>query len=74
MPSDEKPKLLSFEHNKLEKPINVCSLWLRDHCRCEKCYGETAQRKYNILDIPLDVQPKDTKTIDDTIHIKCKLK
>uniref|UniRef100_A0A336LY45 Trimethyllysine dioxygenase, mitochondrial n=1 Tax=Culicoides sonorensis TaxID=179676 RepID=A0A336LY45_CULSO len=39
--------------------IRLNHYWLRDHCRCEKCYDSTtAQRKFNFMDIKLDIRPK----------------
>lgn len=43
---------------------DISSFWLRDHCRCLQCYdAETHQRKCNVMEIPIDVQPT-------SIHVK----
>ncbi|XP_066999584.2 trimethyllysine dioxygenase, mitochondrial isoform X4 [Anabrus simplex] len=45
-------------------------IWLRDHCRCEKCYNHTTnQRKLNILDIPTDIEPESYSVKDELLHI-----
>lgn len=69
----EKDGLLFLHHNALESPLKVCSLWLRDHCRCINCYGETFQRKFNIAEIPLDVKPTELKTENNFILVTCEL-
>lgn len=64
--------MLEIHHQKLQSPLRVCNFWLRDHCRCNDCYGETHQRKININDIPLNVEPNDLRAGADTIYVKCK--
>lgn len=71
--SADNDNTIVLEHKSLDCPLRVCSFWLRDHCRCAKCYGETSQRKFNIIDIPIDIKPIDLKTEDDNVCIKCKL-
>ncbi|XP_055318244.1 trimethyllysine dioxygenase, mitochondrial-like isoform X2 [Sitodiplosis mosellana] len=61
--------MLEIHHKSLQSPIKVCSFWLRDHCRCVDCYGETSQRKFNINDIPLNVEPTELTIETDTIHV-----
>lgn len=73
MPSKESG-LIILEHKALESPLKVYSFWLRDHCRCAHCYGETSQRKFNITDIPLDVHPIETNINNNAVHIKCILR
>uniref|UniRef100_A0A1I8P643 Trimethyllysine dioxygenase, mitochondrial n=2 Tax=Stomoxys calcitrans TaxID=35570 RepID=A0A1I8P643_STOCA len=48
--------------------IKVDSRWLRDHCRCSKCYNaRTKQRLFNLVDMPKDLKAKDLKyTKDDS--------
>lgn len=56
-----------------DKSLKLDLLWLRDHCRCEKCYDhETFQRKVNILDIPDDVSTKAYDVHDQTLNITCE--
>lgn len=69
----QKDEMLTIHHKALQSPLKVYSFWLRDHCRCVDCYGETSQRKTNINDIPLNVEPKKLKIENDTVHINCKL-
>lgn len=71
---DENSGMIVLQHQLLSSPLKVCSLWLRDHCRCEKCYGETSQRKTNINDIPVDIHPIDLKMENNDVHITCELK
>lgn len=64
--------LLSIEHKTLKQPLKVDSFWLRDHCRCSKCYGPTFQRSSNIMDIPFDVKPTEIKEESAThLNVKC---
>jgi hypothetical protein len=58
---------------KYPTPIKLNYLWLRDHCRCQKCYlMETFQRKINLLDIPLDIVPEVYDFDDQQLHVTCK--
>lgn len=63
-----------YIHHKADapSPLKVCSFWLRDHCRCTNCYGETFQRKTNLADIPLDIQLTDSKTENNLLRVTCK--
>ncbi|KAL0276202.1 UNVERIFIED_CONTAM: hypothetical protein PYX00_003816 [Menopon gallinae] len=50
-----------------QRSNNYYYLWLRDHCRCDKCYNSiTAQRKLNIDEIPTDVKVE-TAGIDNGV-------
>ncbi|XP_037928007.1 trimethyllysine dioxygenase, mitochondrial [Teleopsis dalmanni] len=50
--------MLEIENKRSGKVLKVDPFWLRDHCRCNNCINvETKQRKYNLLDIPEDVEP-----------------
>lgn len=69
----QKDGMLIIHHKSLQNPLRVCNFWLRDHCRCTDCYGETSQRKFNINDIPLNVEPSILKAENDTIHVNCKM-
>ncbi|XP_031640782.1 trimethyllysine dioxygenase, mitochondrial-like [Contarinia nasturtii] len=65
-----KDGMLVFHHELLKNPIEVCSFWLRDHCRCADCYfSETFQRNFNISEIPLDIEATNFKTENDVIHV-----
>lgn len=65
--------MLILNHKLLESPLEICSFWLRDHCRCADCYlKDTFQRKFNISDIPLDVEAKHLKIADDLLHVTCE--
>ncbi|XP_075152319.1 trimethyllysine dioxygenase, mitochondrial-like [Haematobia irritans] len=44
------------------KTIKVDSRWLRDHCRCPKCYNaRTKQRLFNLVSMPKDLKAQDLK-------------
>lgn len=46
--------------------LKINTLWLRDHCRCTKCYNErTKQRLFDILDLPMDARPIKCSYSDD---------
>lgn len=71
MPS-QKSGMIEIAHQKLEEPIQVCSFWLRDHCRCSNCYSDTLQRRGNITSVPLDVEAIELNTENDVIRVRCK--
>lgn len=72
MPSEKPEIMINIKHQKLQEPIQVCKVWLRDHCRCSDCYGDTLQRKSNISDIPLDIEATESRTENDTFYVKCE--
>lgn len=44
-------------------------VWLRDHCRCKKCFNAaTNQREVENI-IPVDIQPKSVGKLDDKLQI-----
>ncbi|XP_069696640.1 trimethyllysine dioxygenase, mitochondrial [Periplaneta americana] len=50
---------LEVSHVSWPRSIKLNYVWLRDHCRCNTCYNHTThQRNLDILDIPLNIQPK----------------
>lgn len=65
-------ELLEIQHKALKKPLKLCSFWLRDHCRCSNCYGETSQRKFNLSNIPLDIEPKGWNIDNECLNVKCE--
>lgn len=64
-------KFVTIYHKLLAQPLKLNSFWLRDHCRCSKCYSTSFQRSFNILDISLDVDPIEMKNESKFVHIKC---
>lgn len=69
--SDE---FLTIDQLSLPKPLQFAYIWLRDHCRCPECYSPMHQRKFNILDIPLDVRPLSHALTDDvSLSVVCEL-
>lgn len=54
--------------------LKVDLFWLRDHCRCEKCYDHTNyQRKINILDISDDITAKSYKVEHHKLIVICEI-
>ncbi|CAO3695198.1 hypothetical protein G6F70_006257 [Rhizopus microsporus] len=44
--------------------------WLRDHCRCEKCYHPvTRQRLVNTFDIPRDIHPTSVESTEAGLQV-----
>lgn len=64
--------MLTLRQKSLNLAFDVCSFWLRDHCQCSECYSEMKQRKFNITDIPLDIEPTELKTEDNNVSVTCK--
>lgn len=55
--------------------LQIAHFWLRDHCRCADCYNdETAQRKQNVLDIPIDIRPVrvDATSERNVLRVQCE--
>lgn len=64
---------LEIPNNGKYSNIRVNFNWLRDHCRCEKCYDKsTSQRKFNFMDISLDIRPKCHVVKEGNLSIVCK--
>lgn len=68
----EDPAMITLHQKSLNLSFEVCSFWLRDHCQCSSCYSEMAQRKFNITDIPLDIEPTELKTENNSVSVTCK--
>ncbi|XP_017847466.1 trimethyllysine dioxygenase, mitochondrial [Drosophila busckii] len=50
-------EMLSLKHPKTCDIIELNQFWLRDHCRCAKCFNkQTNQRLYNLIELPADVE------------------
>lgn len=66
--------ILEIPGSNNKSPIRVNYYWLRDHCRCEKCYDKsTSQRKFNFMEISLDIKPKTYEIIEDKLlKVVCK--
>lgn len=46
------------------------NVWLRDHCRCPKCYHpQTRQRLVNTFAIPVDIQPRSIQANEDGLVV-----
>lgn len=49
------------------------NIWLRDHCQCKQCYNsDTHQKEFNILDVPLDIQPTNVSINDQNNQVAIK--
>lgn len=57
--------------NYKSQTVKVNTLWLREHCPCSKCYGENGQKKFCLLDIPLNIEPSNVKADLSKITITC---
>ncbi|XP_023298151.2 trimethyllysine dioxygenase, mitochondrial [Lucilia cuprina] len=58
--------MLKIKYNAKDEYLQINQFWLRDHCRCNKCYNETTkQRRYNLLDIPKDVKADDITYLNE---------
>lgn len=65
--------ILEIPRNEKYPDIRVNFYWLRDHCRCETCYDKgTSQRKFNFMDISLDICPKSHVLKDGQLSVVCK--
>lgn len=59
--------------NKLNVPLKLSNIWLRDHCRCSLCYdSELNHRKCKLLDVPLDIRLEKYQINDDDLKVTCK--
>jgi Gamma-butyrobetaine hydroxylase-like, N-terminal len=55
------------------EPFKLDLFWLRDHCRCDKCYDHsTYQRKSSVLDIPDDISTQSHKVQGEKLNVICK--
>ncbi|XP_063699614.1 trimethyllysine dioxygenase, mitochondrial-like [Culicoides brevitarsis] len=70
----EAPKLDFIEiedETRFPGGIKLNYFWLRDHCRCEKCYDkDTSQRKMALTDIPLDIKPSKYEIQEESLRVK----
>uniref|UniRef100_A0A1I8MHE3 Trimethyllysine dioxygenase, mitochondrial n=1 Tax=Musca domestica TaxID=7370 RepID=A0A1I8MHE3_MUSDO len=61
--------MLDIKYGSKGDCLKVDSYWLRDHCRCEKCYNaRTSQRLFSLVDMPKDLKAKDVTYLkNDTL-------
>ncbi|XP_062549842.1 uncharacterized protein LOC134214500 [Armigeres subalbatus] len=72
-PAIDERFFLSLKRTESDEPIWVSYIWLRDHCRCNKCYNhETFQRSLSILDVPDDVSPLSYEIQDGALNVLWK--
>uniref|UniRef100_A0A182QT31 Trimethyllysine dioxygenase, mitochondrial n=1 Tax=Anopheles farauti TaxID=69004 RepID=A0A182QT31_9DIPT len=63
-------RFLTVRNVRTDETVPVSYVWLRDHCRCDRCYNTvTSQRSTSILDLPLDIQPATCNITKDHINI-----
>ena len=51
-------------------------IWLRDHCKCPKCYNKrTEENEFDLSLIPLNIKPIRAKTLENhNLEIICKFR
>ncbi|XP_022909628.2 trimethyllysine dioxygenase, mitochondrial [Onthophagus taurus] len=60
-------------HLEIDENLKIHYIWLRDHCRCEKCYNQkTNQIMSDVLKIPKNIKPVDCVKINDKLKITWK--
>lgn len=58
--------MLKINYKPKNEVVQINQFWLRDHCRCNKCYNEaTKQRRFNLLDIPKDITAEEIVYLND---------
>ncbi|TMW54917.1 hypothetical protein DOY81_000150 [Sarcophaga bullata] len=63
--------MLKINYKPKNDVIQINQFWLRDHCRCNKCYNEaTKQRRFNLLDIPKDIKAEEILYLNDGKFLK----
>lgn len=56
-----------------ERQIEIPYIWLRDHCRCEKCYNHaTFQKNVESFSLLGDLVIQDVQIQDDDLTLKCE--
>ncbi|XP_017144391.1 trimethyllysine dioxygenase, mitochondrial [Drosophila miranda] len=64
-------KMLLLNHPKTGESLEINEFWLRDHCRCGECLNlETNQRRYDLLDLPVDVRALESKYILEKFFVQ----
>nr|XP_045612214.1 trimethyllysine dioxygenase, mitochondrial-like [Procambarus clarkii] len=62
---------LELHHSLWPHSLCVPYIWLRDHCRCSRCYNhKTCQRIFDVGNIPLNIRPAVVKTTQDGLQIQ----
>lgn len=59
-----------------DKTVEIPLLWLRDHCRCPRCYNhETCQKNVDVDLMQRDLEPTNVQVTgkEDLLVIECKL-
>uniref|UniRef100_A0A182NMB1 Trimethyllysine dioxygenase, mitochondrial n=1 Tax=Anopheles dirus TaxID=7168 RepID=A0A182NMB1_9DIPT len=63
-------RFLTVRNVSTDETVPVSYVWLRDHCRCDRCFNAvTFQRSTSILDLPLDIQPATCNIREERIDI-----
>jgi hypothetical protein len=49
-------------------------IWLRDHCKCSKCFNErTEELEFDVSEINIDIKPRSVKYLNNhVVEITCK--
>ncbi|XP_037779925.1 trimethyllysine dioxygenase, mitochondrial-like [Penaeus monodon] len=62
---------LELSHPRWPHTLALTYPWLRDHCRCPKCYNyKTFQRIHDVYKIPLNIRPASVKTNKDGVVLE----
>lgn len=62
-----------MELNFQNKTAKLHYLWLRDHCRCDKCFNHvTNQRRQEIHHFPANIRPVEYRSTESNLTLICK--
>lgn len=60
------PRDISLEFDKLDAPVTVSQLWLRDACQCHLCVSESSgQKRFATCDIPSALKVDSLRVLED---------
>lgn len=59
-------KGISLDFDKLDAPVTMANLWLRDACQCHLCVSESSgQKRFATCDIPSDLKVDSLRVLED---------
>lgn len=59
-------KGISLDFDKLDAPVTVANLWLRDACQCHLCVSESSgQKRFATCDIPSELKVDSLRVLED---------
>ncbi|XP_075150970.1 trimethyllysine dioxygenase, mitochondrial-like [Haematobia irritans] len=63
--------MVDIKYNPNGAITQVDPFWLRDHCKCSKCFNSKINRRiFNILDIPKDLKTKKLKYLENETKVE----